>query len=175
MFGVLDSASWLARGAVNLLFVPLLAIAARRNAEWDMRIFVSRQVVFYSTSLIAVGVYLLLMSLGGYLIVLYGGTWGELARIVFFVGAGVVLLIMLFSATLRSRLRVFLSKHFFQNKYDYREEWLRLISALSEADQASTRQVVVKAMSQIVEGRGGLLWALDDVGQTYELAASLAS
>ncbi len=172
LFGVLDSTSWIARGAVNLLFVPLLAIAARRNAEWDLRIFVSRQVVFYSTSLIAVGVYLLLMSLGGYLIVLYGGTWGELARIVFFVGAAVVLVIMLFSNTLRARLRVFLSKHFFQNKYDYREEWLRLISTLSEADRTSTRQIVVKAMAQIVDGRGGLLWALDDVGRTYELAAS---
>ncbi len=172
LFGVLDSASWLARGAVNLLFVPLLAIAARRNAEWELRIFVSRQVVFYSTSLIAVGIYLLLMSFGGYLIVLYGGTWGELARIVFFVGAAVVLVTMLFSSSLRARLRVFLSKHFFQNKYDYREEWLRLITTLSGADQASTRQVVVKAMSQIVDGRGGLLWALDDVGQTYELAAS---
>ncbi|MDJ0911037.1 MAG: PEP-CTERM system histidine kinase PrsK [Woeseiaceae bacterium] len=172
LFGVLDSASWLARGAVNLLFVPLLAIAARRNSDWEMRIFVSRQVVFYSTSLIAVGVYLLLMSLGGYLIALYGGTWGELARIVFFVGAAVVLVIMLFSSTLRARLRVFLAKHFFQNKYDYREEWLRLISTLSEADRASTRQVVVKAMSQIVEGRGGVLWALDDIGRTYEPAAS---
>ena len=29
LFGVLDSTTWLARGAVNLLFVPLLAIALK--------------------------------------------------------------------------------------------------------------------------------------------------
>jgi hypothetical protein len=63
LFNALDAATWLARGAVNILFIPLIAIAARRNPDWDLKIFVSRHVVFYSTSLVAVGFYLLLMSL----------------------------------------------------------------------------------------------------------------
>jgi len=32
-------------------------------------------------------------------------------------------------------LRVFISKHFFENKYDYREEWLRLIDALTSPEE----------------------------------------
>ena len=56
LFSAIDSSTWIARGAVNLFFVPLIAVAARRNPTWDLRIFVSRQVVFYSTTLIAVGV-----------------------------------------------------------------------------------------------------------------------
>jgi putative PEP-CTERM system histidine kinase len=97
LLGSLDATTWAARGLVNILFVPLIAIAARRNTEWEMRIFVSRHVIFYSTTLMATGLYLLLMSFGGYLIVRFGGTWGGLVQIVFFAGAVVVLMTLLFS------------------------------------------------------------------------------
>ena len=172
LFSAIDSSTWIARGAVNLFFVPLIAVAARRNPTWDLRIFVSRQVVFYSTTLIAVGFYLLLMSAGGYLIVRYGGSWGSVARIVFFVGAGVVLFTLLFSNTLRARAKVFLSKHFFHNKYDYRDEWLRLVATLSRFEDSSARQVVIEAMAQIVDSPSGLLWVLDERSESYRLAAS---
>ncbi len=172
LFNAIDAKIWLARGAVNILFVPLIAVAARRNPDWDLKIFVSRQAVFYSTSLVAVGVYLLLMSLGGYALLLYGGSWGGLARIVFFVGAGLVLIMMLFSSMLRARFKVFLSKHFFHNKYDYREEWLRLISALSGFEDRSTRQIVIKALAQIVDSPTGLLWVLREKEKVYQLAAT---
>jgi len=172
LFNAIDSTSWIARGLVNLFFVPLIAVAARRNPTWDLRIFVSRQVVFYSTTLVAVGLYLLLMSAGGYLIVRYGGSWGGVARIVFFVGAGVVLATLLFSNTLRARAKVFLSKHFFHNKYDYRDEWLRLVATLSRFEDSSARKVVIEAMAQIVDSPSGLLWVLDEQSSSYRLAAS---
>lgn len=171
LFSAVEPTLWQARGAVNLIFIPLIAIAARRNPHWDLDIFVSRQVVFYSTTLVAVGGYLLLMSLGGYALLLYGGTWGALAQMVFLVGAGLVLAILLFSSSLRARYRVFLSKHFFRNRYDYREEWLRLISTVSEFEDSSTRQIVIKAMAQIVHSPGGFLWTIDDIENEFNLVA----
>ena len=53
----------------------------------------------------------------------------------FFAGAILLLLVLLFSSMLRSRLRVFLSKHFFHNKYDYREEWMRVVATLAESEE----------------------------------------
>jgi putative PEP-CTERM system histidine kinase len=172
LFSALDTATWVARGAVNILFIPLIAIAARRNRDWDLRIFVSRQVVFYSTTLIAVGLYLLLMSLGGYAILIYGGVWGDLAQVVFFVGAILVLMTLLFSPTLRARFKVFLSKHFYRNKYDYRDEWLRLTATLAGFEDSSTRQIFIKAMAQIVGSPAGVLWVLDDKQHSYQLLAA---
>lgn len=172
LFNAIDATTWIARGPVNLFFVPLIAVAARRNPTWDLRIFVSRQVVFYSTTLVAVGMYLLFMSAGGYLIIRYGGSWGGITQVIFFVGAGVVLLTLLFSNTLRARTKVFLSKHFFHNKYDYRNEWLRLVATLSKFEDSSARRVVIEAMAQIVESPSGLLWVLDEQGKSYRLAAS---
>jgi putative PEP-CTERM system histidine kinase len=108
------------------------------------------------------------MSAGGYLIMQYGGNWGALAQAVFFVGAVLVLFALLFSEGLRKRLKVFLSKHFFRNKYDYRDEWLRLTSTLSGFDDSSTRQIVIRALAQIVHSPGGVLWNLDETSQEYK-------
>ena len=169
LLGVIDTTTWMARGAVNVLVIPLIAIAVRRNPEWDLRIFFSRQVIFYATSLVAIGLYLLLMSLVSYALLIYGGTWGGLAQIVFLAGAILVLITLLLSNTLRARAKVILSKHFFHNKYDYREEWLRLITTLAGFEDSSTRQIVIKAMAQIVNSPGGLLWALDENQHSYQL------
>ena len=61
------------------------------------------------------------MAVGGYYIRIYGGSWGTFAQLVFLLGAALVLLVVLFSGQVRSWLRVFLAKHFFTYKYEYRE------------------------------------------------------
>jgi putative PEP-CTERM system histidine kinase len=172
LFGALDATMWQARGAVNALFVPLIAISARRNPDWDLDIFVSRHVVFYSTTLMSVGVYLLLMSFGGYALIVFGGSWGGLLRIIFFVGAGLVLILLLFSSVLRAKFKVFLSKHFYRNRYDYREEWMRLVATLANIGEDSVRDVAVKAVAQVVESPAGHLWVLDEAANSYVVAAT---
>jgi putative PEP-CTERM system histidine kinase len=155
----IGASAWQARGIVNALAVPLVALAARANPTWSLNVFVSRQVVFYTTSFLAVGAYLLVMAMGGYVIRLYGGTWGHIAQIVFFAGAGIVLVTLMVSGSLRRRLRVFLSKHFYRNKYDYRVEWLRFISTLSSTGtDVYTYENSVRAIAQIVGSPGGVLF-----------------
>ena len=171
----IDATTWQARGVVNIVFVPMIAVAARRNPDWNVRIFVSRHVVFYSTTLFASGLYLLLMSLGGYLILRYGGSWGGLARTVFLFGAVVLLFTLLFLSTFRARLRVFLNKHFFRNRYDYREEWLRLVTTLGAFDSTVGADVAIRAMAQIIESPAGAIWTHEpDTGQ-FVLRAQYAT
>ena len=95
----------LADWSLSRCTVPLFAIAARRNPQWSLNLFVSRHVVFYSTSALFVGVYLLLMAAGGYWVRLHGGAWGRVAQLVFVAAAAVVLLAVMGSGTLRRRLR----------------------------------------------------------------------
>ncbi len=134
LFREIEPVLWSARGAASVLVVPLIVVAARQNPQWSLEVFVSRQMAFYSASTISVGFYLIGMALGGSYIQIYGGEWGPAARIAFLFGSALVLLTMLFSERLRARLRVFLSKHFYSNRYDYREEWLRLIATMSESE-----------------------------------------
>jgi len=171
-----DAVTWAARGFVVAMTVPMIALAARRNPQWSLDVFVSRQVVFYSTSILAIGFYLLLMALGGYVIRLYGGTWGRVAQLVFIAGAGVVLASLVASNSLRRRLQVFLAKHFYRNKYDYRVEWLRFIDTLSAPEEGvEVRANAVRAIAQIIGSPAGLLFLKAENGDYQPVAAWPAS
>jgi putative PEP-CTERM system histidine kinase len=152
---------WAARGFANAMAVPLLVIAARRNPDLSVDLFVSRHVTFYTAALIGVGGYLVAMSLFGYGIKFYGGSWGGTLRVLFFFGAAVLLAIILLSGSARSRVRVFIAKHFYANRYDYRDEWLRLTATL-EDEQDDLGRRTVRALAQIVEAAGGVLWLRRD-------------
>jgi len=175
LFRRLDVDIWLARGAVNALVVPLIAVSAARNPQWSLDLAVSRKVVFHTTSLVAAGIYLLLMSLVGYYIRHYGGAWSSVLQTVFFFGAGLVLIILLFSGHFRARVKVFVSKHFFSYKYDYREEWLHLISVLSgKVLKATLPERIVFALGELVDSPGGALWLCSDAATCeYERAWNL--
>lgn len=148
--------------------VPLIAVSAQRSTKWDVGIFVSRQVVFYSSSLLAVGAYLIAMSGVGYLIRSIDSNWGSALQVVFFVGALATLVWIIFSDQLRSSLKVWLHKNFYENKYDYREEWLRLIATLaSDTDSLPIGERAVKALAQIVQSPGGVLWSLSPDGSCF--------
>jgi putative PEP-CTERM system histidine kinase len=167
----LDAISWYARGFANTLLIPLLLLGARRLPNTDLRVFVSRQVTFYTTTFLAAGIYLLLMSLAGYAIREFGGDWGETVRGVFLVGAFALLVVLVTSAALRRRLRVFVSKHFYRNKYDYRIEWLRFIKTLSASEEAGVHRTGVQAVAQTLGAPGGVLFTLDESGKRLVPAA----
>lgn len=154
---------WMARGAVVVLCVPLIAVSAARNPNWSVDLFISRGIVFHSATLIGAGIYLLVMSIAGYYIKYWGGSWGAVAQIVFLVGAFMVLALLLFSGQMRSWFRVFLSKHFFSYAYDYRQEWLGIIGRLSESDSGlPLRQRVILALASLVESSSGVLWVKEN-------------
>lgn len=172
LFRSIDIVIWEARGVVNLIMVPLLAIAAARNKDWSLNIFVSRDIILNTTALVAGGIYLLLMAGSAYYLREFGGSWGKMGQLVFFSFAVVLLVSVLFSSQLRAHLRVFLAKHFYKNKYDYRIEWLRLNEDLSYNVKGEKRfQVVIEALAHIVEARSGMLWLRDDRGQYVNQAS----
>ena len=170
LFQRLDMDLWAARGAVSALAAPLIGVSAARNPQWSFDLFVSRKVVFHSTALVAAGIYLLVMSLVGYYIRYYGGEWSSVIQTVFFFGAGMVLVVLLFSGHLRSRIKVLINKHFFNYRYDYREEWLHLIDVLSgRVLQACLPERVIFALGELVDSPGGILWLRNEGGH-YEHA-----
>ncbi len=176
LFKAISIDAWNARGLVNAMLVPFLALAVRRNPNLSLELFVSRHVVFYSTTLTAVGIYLVAMSAGAYYIRLFGGTWGGVVQIVFVAGGIGILLALLTSGSLRGRLRVFLVKHFYKNKFDYREEWLRLIGEMTtQSGGRDLYAMPVRALSHIVGSDGGSLWLYDETRKIYDCRASVAT
>ena len=166
LFNALDAHVWAARGYVAALVTPLIAVSAARNPEWAAPVGLSRSMAFHTTSLLGAGVYLLLMASAGYYLRLFGGEWGDVVQTIFIFAAAILLVLLMLSGTLRARLRVFLSKHFFSYRYDYREEWLNFTRTLTEGrpgEQLCER--AVEALARLIESPGGALWMREgDVG-----------
>ncbi len=159
LFKSIDIDLWQARGLINVLLVPLIAVSAARNPEWSLDVFVSRRIVFHSSAVLGAGIYLLAMAAGGMYVRIYGGSWGHVAQAVFLFGALLVLLVILFSGQVQAKLKVFLNKHFFNYKYDYREEWLRFIRTLSAGEPGlPLRERAIAALADIMDSPGGALW-----------------
>jgi putative PEP-CTERM system histidine kinase len=165
LYGEPDPSLWNVRGAASALVAPLMALSASRAVRFATPIFVSRKVVFYSTGLTALGVLLIVIALGGYYMRNLGGSWANFLAIVTAFSALVLVFTVAFSKTLRARARVFLEKHFFRNKYDYRQEWLSFTERLAaEPTGTGVSSLVIEAMAPILECKSGLLWEASSEG-----------
>ena len=126
LLGSMDPTAWALRGLVVAGLALPVAYSFRHLPASQPRVFVSRHVVFYTSAFVAVGLYLCFMALGGYLRARTGWRLGQCpADRIPRRRRGRALSLLVSDSPLR-RLRVFISKHFYRTKYDYRVEWLQL-------------------------------------------------
>ncbi len=159
LFRTINDDIWAARGIVDALCAPLLAISAARNPAWALGLSVSRQMLYRSAALLGSAIYLLAMAASAYYLRYFGGTWGALMQMAYLGGAALLLAGVLFSGSLRAKLKVYINKNFYNAIFDYREEWLRFTRALSE-DGPALGERTIQALAQLVESRAGALWIL---------------
>lgn len=132
----------------------------------------SRTVTFRTLSLLLIGGYLAMMVLVAKSLPLIGGDFARTSQVVFLALAAVAMISALPSPKLRGWLRVTATKHLFQHRYDYREEWLRFTRTIgrSVAGSASLEERAVKALADITESPAGLLLMPNEEAQ-LELTA----
>jgi len=163
LFRHINPEIWAARGGVNALAVPLLAISAARNPKWSTGISVSRRILYHSAALLGSAIYLLAMAAAGYYLQIFGGNWGNVMQAVFLSGALLLLVVILFSGACRAWLRVFISKHFYSYGYDYREEWVRFTRTLSKQGPELGERTI-QAVADLVESPAGALYIARESG-----------
>ncbi|WP_371187613.1 hypothetical protein [Thalassotalea maritima] len=153
----LDFNLWYSRGYVLCICLPFLLLASKRIKHLSSNLFVSREVVFVSSLLMIAGCYLLLLAATGYVIQLIGGQWSEFLSVMFLLIGGLILATLLLTDTFRRKARVFISKHFFTNKYEYREEWLKVTDAIEAAEDDDVFTVAVNVMASSIDAQQGVL------------------
>ncbi|MHA7816403.1 MAG: XrtA/PEP-CTERM system histidine kinase PrsK [Pseudohaliea sp.] len=169
LFRQLNPAFWAARGLVVALAVPPLLVALARNQSWRLDVHLSRHVVFHTVTLMGAGFYLLAMAVIGYYIKYLGGSWGGVLQATFLAASALLLATLLFSGSLRARLRVLLAKHFFSFRYDYREEWLKFTRALARLE-GDIPEGVLRTMAPLAGSNGGALVGREPDGALRLLA-----
>lgn len=168
LLGVLDADAVNIRAGIHAFAVPLLFLSSRRRSDWIARLKVSRSAAFHTTALLLAGVYLLFVAAIGYYIRFFGGEWGAALQLGLLFVAIVGLVVLSVSGAMRSRLRVLVGKHFFNYRYDYREEWLRFTAMLSaKSAPAEMGILVVRGLADLVESPSGALWLRAPEGTEY--------
>ncbi len=149
------------RGLALTLMALLFALGPRGGAPWTFRL--SRAATFQSVSAVAILAYLAVMMAAARAMEIVGGHWGLIAQFGIVFAMTFLALVLLPSGRARARLRVFLAKHMFEHRYDYRREWLRFVATLDRegADGAPLEERVVKALADIGGASAGLLLVAD--------------
>lgn len=172
LLGRIDPDARAVRPLVHTLLVPFLFLAYHRRADWARNLQISRRAVFYSAALLLAGGYLLFIAGVGYYVRYFGGEWGRALQLGLLFAGGVALCVLVMSASLRARVRVFIGKHFFSYRYDYREEWLAFTTMLASGERGQGVGVlVVRALANIVECPAGSLWTRHGAEGHYAQAA----
>ncbi len=158
----LGEALWQIRASVIMvafIFMSIGIITLQSNEYNRAKLSFSQPAVFYTTSLTITGLILLLLATGGYYVKFNDTSWGTVVYSLL-VAVGLISIVLTFSSDkLRRRLNVAINKHLFNYKYDYRNEWLRLIRLLSqptEHNESASRAIAASA--SLFRCESGALW-----------------
>jgi putative PEP-CTERM system histidine kinase len=161
------SLSALRLGAVAVATIPL-TFSAWRLPIAAPRVFISRHVMFYASSFAFLAFYFVVTAFGAYYAHELGGAHGSLLQTLVIAAAVLILIVLLLAEWPMRRFRVFISTHFYRNKYDYRVVWLRFVQTLSSGEEPDARRNAIRAVAEIFGSTSGLLMLRDqDAGHFY--------
>ncbi|WP_228726898.1 XrtA/PEP-CTERM system histidine kinase PrsK [Novosphingobium aureum] len=154
------------RGLAAIALAVFVGLSVAHNRE-NLRIRPSRAVTFQTFSLLVIGVYLVGMVAVAQWLSYAGGNFARLVELAFLTLASAMALVVLPSRRLRAWLRVVLTKHFFQHRYDYREEWLRFTRTIGGAGEGAPPlgERVVRSLGDLFESPAGLLLSPGEQGE----------
>ncbi|MEO9945840.1 MAG: XrtA/PEP-CTERM system histidine kinase PrsK [Paraglaciecola sp.] len=145
-----------ARGYIHVALIPFLILAIRRVKNWGVEIYISREVVMHSTLLMVAGGYLFVMAMIGYVVKYMGVEWGSTIQIILIALSLGLLATLFLSLRFKTRIKVFITKHFFANQFDYRQEWLELTHSLSgESADGNIHATALKGLIEAIDYQSG--------------------
>lgn len=158
-------------------FMIIVAVVMITYSLWyrrgNVHILVSRTAALKSFVLFAVGIYLIMLGLLGEGMKYLGGAFPRTMTISLAFLAGIALLVLLLSERFKREVKVALHKNFYQNKHDYRTQWLHFTEQLSTSRSGEELlQRILSAYCGIFGIGGATLFLFEEEQGGYCAAAS---
>ena len=147
-----------AQPVVYLLALPLFVVTGVRNNSLKLQAHSSRNVVFYSATLIFAGILLQGTAVAAFYVRSFGGAPAIALSIVLGFAGVLTTIVVLSSRTVRSQIRTFIQENFYNYKYDYRLEWTKFIQALSQYQERGAPERALHIIADLLDSPGGVLW-----------------
>jgi len=133
--------------AIIFIGLGLFLFFVIRHKLFYLNIFISRYVVYRSFALTFFGLYLLGLGLTGFGVRYLGYSLPFLVKWLFIFVTGLCAIVLFLSRDVRKRTKLYINTHFFENKYDYRYEWVKFSALLS---RATTLTEVLSSLDRLI-------------------------
>lgn len=144
-----------------------------RAGHFDLDVYPSHAVLQSSVTILLAGVYLLAIGVLAKVISLFHFGNSVVLMAFVFLGAAVLLTVLLLSDRVRLRLHRFVSRHFQRPLYDYRTVWRQFTEATASCvNQSDLCQVAVKGVTDIFQALSVTIWIVDEPQSQLVFAAS---
>jgi putative PEP-CTERM system histidine kinase len=157
--------------SVFIVCTAVIAFSVVRHKLMDVNFYMSRFVFYNSLTILVVGAYLLVVGLATQLIRSFDLLPGYHLEILVLFLAILFLLALFLSDRVRWKARLFINRHFYRSRYDYRKEWLKFSEGLSSILNVNDLVVPIGNMlKDSVAVEGVSLWIADATAEKLTLA-----
>ncbi len=163
------------RCLVLIAAIAMMMYSRLKRGSGTVNVHVSPQFACKSAVFLAVSIYIIFLGLVGEGLKYFGDGFQRtlIFALVFFAGLG--LFIILLSETAKRRVTVFIHKNFYQNKYDYRKQWLQFTDRLSAAKTSENLLNSIVSEFRDTFGMGtGALFIVNQERNLYQQAVESA-
>lgn len=129
--------------SVLLIAAASLMLYSRTARGSGIKVHVSKDMAYRSAVVFFVGLYLIALGVMGEGMRYFGRTGQNEFFMALAFLVGIVLVVVLLSEKVKRKIKVFIHKNFYTNKYDYRAQWLKFTDRLSEP---GTEEDLLKAI-----------------------------
>jgi hypothetical protein len=117
--------------SVFLICALVMAYSLVRHRLMDVNLYVSRSVVYNTVTVFVAGAYLVFVGVVGQVVSSFDLISGFPLEVLFLFVAILILLGLFLSDRVRWKTRMWINRHFYRSRYDYRKEWLKFSEGLS--------------------------------------------
>lgn len=168
LFSGLSIEMLLLASAVTFISVTVAGVFIVRNRLLDVDIFISRYVVYNSFTVLAVGIYLLAVGLIVKGIRLYELPLNNFISVLFIFISLFALILVLFTSTVRRKVQLFINRHFYKHKYEFRDKWMETIEKISsKTDVGEITTTLQEFISGTVGARSVHIWLFEPVANSF--------
>jgi hypothetical protein len=173
LYGAIDMRNIYILSAAILAGNILITYSILRAKIVDGDIYVSRKVIYSSISLIAIGLYTIIIALSAQVLKsLHIHKDLKLdVLLIFFAVLGMV--IAFYKESFRRRAKAIINKNFRKSKYVHHDEWMVFSTELSrKINKEEICGSLLKALSDRLFVKCASLWLLDDLQKTFHMVDS---
>ncbi len=158
--------------AVLLITAVALMTYSRMKRGVGVKVYVSHQMAYRSVVLLVIGLYVIGLGVAGEGMRYFGDGFQRAMIMAVALLAGLGLCVVLFSETARRKTKVFIHKHFYQHKYDYRNQWLQFTDRLSSSNTSDELlRSIVAGFCETFGMGSGTLFIINQERDSYQHAA----